>query len=342
MRATSGFPVLFAISILAAPALAAELSKEDLSACKLPHGEVVLPSRNSAEGAKGYIFRFSDGRFALGPFRVDGTRPGSLQEMFERMRKERTGDIMFSPLNGGTLVAISGRISDLGAGFLHEFGGKKLSRPAPVVGQKERTGKGEGTPGAIEEITEGHCYLVETTDGKFTLLRYLQKQPAGGLVQYVLQPDGSLKFDVPKEVTAPPSQPAAAAAHAPPAPLAPADRDQAEKGVRDFGAALFAGETEKCLALLSDDFTYGPIKKEGMRKEIEEQAQKTRAFIAAGSKVELAIRIEETAAVEGNARAKVAIAATKDGKESVNHQIWWLRKDAGAWRLFKMEWNLEK
>ena len=104
--------------------LGAELSKEDLSKCRLPHGELVLPSRGSPGGRRGHILRFSDERLALDPFAVAGERPKSLKELFARMRRERTGDLMYSPLNDGTLIAVSGRIADLGRHYLYELNRK--------------------------------------------------------------------------------------------------------------------------------------------------------------------------------------------------------------------------
>jgi hypothetical protein len=183
----------------------AEILKEDLSGCKLPHGEDFLPDRNAP---KGYIFRFSDQTLGRNPFEMEGKRPASLNELFERMRTEGTGDLMYSPLNEGTFVAVSGKMTDLGAHFLYEFHERDLLPPSQVWGEKEKSGAGKGTPGAIEGLKEGHCYLVETVDGKLALVRLLRRQSRSSLVQWVYQPSGSRKFAIPKgEVsTVPPEQ----------------------------------------------------------------------------------------------------------------------------------------
>lgn len=182
---------------LAGSALAEQPQKEDLSACKLPHAELLLPDRNAPKAARGYFLRFSDQTLNPSPFKSD-KQPRSIKKFFDRLRSERTGDLIYSSLNNGTFVAISGRISDLGSHFLHELSGRQLSRPAPVQSTKERTGAGEATPGAIEGLHDGHCYLLETVDGKFALVRVVQKRGRLALIQYVYQPDGSLSFEIPK------------------------------------------------------------------------------------------------------------------------------------------------
>lgn len=182
---------------LAGSALAEQAQKEDLSACKLPHGELLLPDRNARQAARGYVLRLADGKLNPLPFKPD-QRPRTVAGFLQRLRAAKTGDLIYSSLNNGTFIAVSGRISDLGSRFLHDLSGRKLSRPAPVMGTKERTAAGEGTPGAIEGLHDGHCYLLETVDGKFALVRVVQKRGRLALIQYVHQPDGSLSFEIPK------------------------------------------------------------------------------------------------------------------------------------------------
>lgn len=118
------------------------------------------------------------------------------------MRSEKTGDLMYSSLNAGTLVAVSGKVSDLGSHYLYEFDGKDPPKPAAAWGTRERSAAGEGTPGAIEGIEEGHCFLIEGVDGKFALVRIVAKQERAALVQWVYQPNDSTRFPIPKgEVT---------------------------------------------------------------------------------------------------------------------------------------------
>jgi hypothetical protein len=116
------------------------------------------------------------------------------------MRSEKTGDLIYSSLNAGTLVAVSGRMSDLGSHYLYEFDGKDLPKPAAVWGTKEKSAAGEGTPGAMEGIEEGHCFLLEGVDGKFALVRLVAKQNRAAMVQWAYQPDDSTRFVVPKGV----------------------------------------------------------------------------------------------------------------------------------------------
>jgi len=177
--------------------------REDLSTCKLPNDLTTFPQRDTqlADRTGGYIFKFSGATFVLNPFETEGERPESIEELFRRMREEKTGDLMYSSLNGGTLVAVSGRVSDLGQGYLHEFGERKLQRPARVWGEKEKNAAGKGTPGAIEGVAEGNCYHVETAEGRFALVRLVAKGDRSALIQWVYQPDGSRAYDMPKGET---------------------------------------------------------------------------------------------------------------------------------------------
>jgi hypothetical protein len=79
--------------------------------------------------------------------------------------------------------------------------GRRFDRPPPVQSKKERSGSGEPTPGLLEGLEDGHCYLVETVDGKFALVRLVQKQGRYALIQYVYQPAGDPAFEIPKGET---------------------------------------------------------------------------------------------------------------------------------------------
>lgn len=194
MRSITLLLTVLVLTTLAVAVPAEKVYKEDLSVCKLPCGEALMPDRNTREAKKGYILRFSDQTLNPSPFKGD---PPSAREFLKRTREEKSGDLIYSRLEGGCFVAISGRIADLGKGFLHEFSGRRLTRPKPVMSIKERS-KGEGTPGAMEELQQGHCYLAETVEGKLALVRLVQKRGDFALVQYVYQPDGSATFDIPK------------------------------------------------------------------------------------------------------------------------------------------------
>ena len=205
MRRQLGFCVLLAagaaVVLGAAGALAEEAAvKENLAACKLPHGELLLPDRNTPEAHTGYILRFSDGAVNPNP-KVEGKQPESARDILDLWRSRKTGDLIYSPLEGGCFGAVSGRLSDLGSGFLYEMSGRRFDRPPPVQSKKERSGSGEPTPGLLEGLEDGHCYLVETVDGKFALVRLVQKQGRYALIQYVYQPTGEPVFEIPKGET---------------------------------------------------------------------------------------------------------------------------------------------
>ena len=195
MRSVTLLLTMLVSTALAGAAPDEKVQKEDLLACKLPHGELLMPDRNTRESKKGYILRFSDQTLNPSPFKG---APPSAKEFLRRTREEKSGDLIYSRLEGGCFLAISGRIADLGEGLLHDFSGRRLARPKPVMGIKERNSKGEGTPGAMEELQQGHCYLVETVEGELALVRLVQKRGDFALVQYVYQPDGSAVFDIPK------------------------------------------------------------------------------------------------------------------------------------------------
>jgi hypothetical protein len=93
---------------------------------------------------------------------------------------------------------MSGKLNDLGKCFLYELGGKDLARPDFVWGEEERDSTGKGMPGAIENVEVGCCHLLETVDGHFALIRIVSKQERSATVQWILQPNGTTTFDIPK------------------------------------------------------------------------------------------------------------------------------------------------
>ena len=211
-----GFAVLIVGSWAPASQAAEPTFKEDLAACKLPHGEVVIPDRNTPEAARGYILRFSDG--TLNPLPKSAVPPASAKEVLELMRSGKAGDLLYSPLEGGCFIAVSGRASDLGSGFLYEMSGRPLAPPGPVVSTKQRSSSGEGTPGALEGVQDSHCYLVQAVDGKFALVRLVQKRERYALIQFVYQPSGEPVFEIPKGNVAPEPVTAAPRVEQPPPP----------------------------------------------------------------------------------------------------------------------------
>jgi len=173
------------------------VSVEDLKGAELPHGIVVLPRQGSDEARRlgGCIFRFSDAAFQAIPEK-NGEQGGN--DLFQTVRERNLGDLTYSPMNEGTFISWSGRIADLGGGFLSELDGKKLIQPPLVYSVEERSGStGKGYEGFLEHLVEGHRYLLRTTDGKFALLRLLEKGRSGAVFQWLYQADGTRMFSIP-------------------------------------------------------------------------------------------------------------------------------------------------
>lgn len=179
--------------------------REDLTQCRLPHGTTEIHEQGSPAALKagGEILKIDGGRLAPNPWAREERKPKSMDEFVQRVRKEKTGDLSYSSLNGGTVVAMSGKMKDLGKHFLYEQGAKELARPDFVWGKEEKDSTGKGMPGAIENVEVGCCYLLETVDGHFALIRILSKQERSATVQWILQTNGSTTFDIPKAAVVP-------------------------------------------------------------------------------------------------------------------------------------------
>jgi hypothetical protein len=176
---------------LTAPLRAAAPFLESLKDCKLPTGVVLLPLQGTLEAHDGYIFHFADGKFATLPH-ADPPKTLTSAEMVDILRADKSADLMYFASKNGTLWAVSGKIQDLGAKYLCDAAAARLDLPAEIPA-------GAKTPaGTITEIAEGRTYLLECTDGRYALIRPLQKTTVGLQIQFVYQPDGSLNFDLPK------------------------------------------------------------------------------------------------------------------------------------------------
>lgn len=199
---TAGAILGFALGLGSAAAGNPQVVQEDLSECRLPHGTTEIPEQGSPAALKagGEILKIDGGRLTPSPWARGERKPKSIDEFVQRVRREKTGDLSYSSLNGGTLVAMSGKLNDLGKHFLYEQGAKDLARPDFVWGKEERDSTGKGMPGAIENVEVGCCYLLETVDGHFALIRMVSKQERSATVQWVLQPNGTTTFDIPKAV----------------------------------------------------------------------------------------------------------------------------------------------
>jgi hypothetical protein len=180
--------MLMTMGICGATVAAAEESpvKENLEACKLPHGETILNDRNTDEAKKAGILRFSDG--SMSPW-IELSDRGfkSSKEALDFLRSQKVGDFIYSDHRDGAFLAISCRISDRGV---------------------------------QEGLQDGHCYLVETADGKYALVRLVQRRGRYALIQYVYQPDGTTVFEIPRGETIKVESPRQPPPMAPPPPPA--------------------------------------------------------------------------------------------------------------------------
>jgi hypothetical protein len=187
-----------------------QIAMEDLSACKLPHGTIEIPEQGSPAALKmgGHILKFTENKLVPSPWRKAERKPRTMEEYVTRVRDERTGDLSYSSLNGGTLISMSGKVRDLGTQRLYELAGKDLDKPEVIWGKEERDSSGKGMPGAIEHVQAGGCYLIETVDGNFALIRIVAQLERVATIQWVFQPNGSTRFDIPKGDATPVTSPA--------------------------------------------------------------------------------------------------------------------------------------
>jgi len=174
---------------------------EDLSRSELPHGITVLPVRGSprAKQLGGYIFRFRDASFGVSP--LDGKEGGEPDPLAIRaaILEEKVGDLYYvGPIEKG-LLAWSGRIEEVGWGFLLHLDGKELRRPV-LVGEHADAGGGakRRCPGHLDRVRLDGRYLVETLDGRYALLRIVEMAPTFVVIQWVCQPSRARVFPIPK------------------------------------------------------------------------------------------------------------------------------------------------
>jgi hypothetical protein len=168
----------------------AAASAEDLSACKLPNGVVIIPAPGSPAARTGEMLKLSTGRFTWYP-----TEPGrtlSPAQAAEKLRATNAADLEYLPENEGTLWAVSGHISELGALYLADAAALKMDAPMEIRATSR------GPAGMYTGIAEGRTYLVQGADGHYSLVRILEKTAQSLTIQYVNQPAGTLVFDVPR------------------------------------------------------------------------------------------------------------------------------------------------
>ena len=188
--------------------VAAVPGMEDLSACRLPNGMVILPTAGS-EGAKGRgdLLKLASGTLSTVTV-VDGGHALTPDQILEKLRTSQQGDLQYFKDAGGTFWAVSGRVADLGTRYLSEAAAMTLTRPMSIPATSR------GPAGMHPGLAEGHVYLVQGTDEKYALVRVLEMTEEGIALQYVHQPSGAIEFQVPEGDRLPYQRSAAVAAAA--------------------------------------------------------------------------------------------------------------------------------
>lgn len=201
-RATLVAVAVIALLASAAPAPALHVEHfEDLARSKLPNGLVELPVRGSpkARRAGGYILRFSDASLQVSPLDGQDTGRADFEAIRGAILQQKTGDLYYMPAPSESLLAWSGRIAEIGRGFLFELSGKELPRPPAAFSKRGRDGKtSKGYPGRVDVVRIDGRYLVETIAGRYALVRVLEKAPSFVVLQWVYQPSGARVFEIPK------------------------------------------------------------------------------------------------------------------------------------------------
>jgi len=183
----------------AAQSPAAEVPREDLSACQLPHGFTQLPKAGSPKARKlnGYIFNFKEKRLAFDHFFLQNKEPGSFKEFRDAVIAGKLGDIYFESVGKDLFfLALSGRIKSLGKHYLFEFDGKELAEPEETFLVED----GEKIPGVLQGIRLGDCYLMTTVDGQLVLFRIISvdEDRRACAIQWIERALNAKTFDIPK------------------------------------------------------------------------------------------------------------------------------------------------
>lgn len=172
---------------------------EYLSECKLKHGIVELPHPGSPKSvqAKGYIFNFTEKQLAIDPLTLEDKEPNSFEEFRQAIIEAKTGDLYFK--SGGddlVLMAVSGRIENLGTKFFYELSGKTLAEPKEAVYTEE----GEKLAGILVDVRVGNCYLMSTLEGDLVLFRLisLADDKRSCTIQWVKNAPNAKMFEIPK------------------------------------------------------------------------------------------------------------------------------------------------
>ncbi|MHC5058044.1 MAG: hypothetical protein ACYTKD_25570 [Planctomycetota bacterium] len=189
---------LFALVVVTRASLlmGMETASEDLTACPLPHGVVILRGqwgRTPVSGrSEGSIFRLAD---AATTEMVEIRPDDAPEDVIGRVKAKGLGDLSWQA--DGVLIAYSGRIQDKGVSYLHEFTGIQMDRPTEA---SVRTLGDRPTliPGGLRGPLLGHCYLVESCGGRYALVRTVAVESDRVTLQWGFQPNGTPRFTIPK------------------------------------------------------------------------------------------------------------------------------------------------
>jgi len=184
-----------AVAFWATASYAAEGDREDLAGCTLPNGIAAIPTRGTTEARRsGEVFSFLNNKLAPRPI-LEG-KQWTAKDLFAKIVEAKAGDLMYSRVEQGVFLAVSTRIADLGKHYLHEFSAKTLTRPEVPYAKED----GKDTPGLIRGLSKltGHCFLVETAEGRAAIFRLIASDDQEAHIQWVYQPDGSRTFVIPK------------------------------------------------------------------------------------------------------------------------------------------------
>ena len=184
-------PFILAAVLGAQTARAAVTMAEDLSGCKLPNDVKLLPIPGSPAAANGTLLKASNGSLGVFPLAEDG-KVLSSDDAVARIRATNAGDLQYLADREGSLWAFSGKITELGNMYLADAASRPLEAPLEIP----RTSRNPA--GMYPGIREGRTYLVVATDGRYILLRVLEKTATGVVIQYVYQPGAGLAFEIPR------------------------------------------------------------------------------------------------------------------------------------------------
>lgn len=148
---------------------------------KTPEKEANARPLATPPKAQATVLRLADGGLVAGPLAPQPLAADSLGKLVRDVGE--AGDLAYFRPRSGMLVVGAGKMARLGTGPLSPLEGRDLQKRL-----KERS----IIPAA--ELLPGSAMLVETTDGKYALIRIDSIEPEGLRLSWLLQSDGSAVF----------------------------------------------------------------------------------------------------------------------------------------------------